>query len=58
MKESGVRALKERRKEASEEEIEREVRLIIEEYRDNTGPVLSYFSEKGTLAQVKVVGGD
>lgn len=49
MKDSGVKALKERKKEESQENIEKEVRTIIEEYRNTIKPVLSYYSSNSNF---------
>ena len=46
MKEAGVKMLKERKKEESDDSIETEVRQAIEEYRNKIKPVLEYYQSK------------
>lgn len=49
MKESGVKALSESKKDASAEDIEKEVRGVIDNYRDKSKPVLQFYSGKQAL---------
>ena len=51
MRDSGVRTLKERKKEESEENIEKEVRTIIEDYRNKIKPVTDYYSAHSNFHQ-------
>lgn len=49
MKDICVKTLKERRKDESEENIEKQVRTIIEEYRNKIKPVLDYYSSNSSF---------
>jgi hypothetical protein len=45
MKDSGIKTLKERKKEETEENIEKEVRTVIEFHQAKINPVLAYYKE-------------
>lgn len=49
MKESGIKAMREMKKEESLENIEKEVRTVIENYRGKSKPILEYYQQRGKL---------